>query len=161
MNMYELEGNLLTVLRLAESADPDDRQVFDDTINSLKDGIADKAIGYGKVIKQLESDGKQLKEKMDHDKERLASIQSNARRLKMTLQQAMESAGMDKAKDIDLSVWIQNNPVSVRYVDESKIPNDFMVTTSSLDKKAVKEALKSGEDVPGAELKQDRSIRIR
>ncbi|MBS1006791.1 siphovirus Gp157 family protein, partial [Levilactobacillus brevis] len=60
MNLYELEGNLLHVVELANSAKPEDQQLFADTIESLQDSIADKAIGYGKVINQLVADEKQL-----------------------------------------------------------------------------------------------------
>lgn len=161
MNLYQLEDNLYQVVRLAESADPEDRKAFDDTIDSLKDGIADKAIDYGKVIKQLVSDKKQLAEKIKADTERKESIASNVKRLKMALQNGLESAGMDRVKGLDLSIWIQNNPASVKLTDESAVPGEFTNTTTSVDKKAVLEALKSGEEVPGAELSQSRSIRIR
>ena len=50
MNLYELEGNLLHIVELANSAKPEDQQLFADTIESLQDGIADKAIGYGKLL---------------------------------------------------------------------------------------------------------------
>lgn len=161
MNLYQLEDNLYQVVRLAESADPEDQQAFDDTILSLKDGIADKAIGYGKVIKQLTSDEKQLAEKMKADAERKASLISKIKRLKDALQQGLEAAGLDHVKDVDLAIWIQNNPSSIRLTDEDKVPDDFIKTTTSLDKKGILAALKDGEDVPGAELTQGRSIRIR
>ncbi|KRN01261.1 hypothetical protein FD13_GL001169 [Levilactobacillus senmaizukei DSM 21775 = NBRC 103853] len=161
MNLYQLEDNLYQVVRLAESADPEDKQAFDDTILSLKDGIADKAIGYGKVIKQLTSDEKQLAEKMKADADRKSSLASNIRRLKDALQQGLEAAGLDHVKDVDLAIWIQNNPASVNLTDEEKVPGDFVRTTTSLDKKSILAALKDGESVPGAELTQGRSIRIR
>ncbi|MDT7020122.1 siphovirus Gp157 family protein [Levilactobacillus namurensis] len=161
MNLYQLEDNLYQVVRLAESADSKDQQAFDDTILSLKDGIADKAIGYGKVIKQLTSDEKQLSEKMKVDADRKASLASNIRRLKDALQQGLEAAGLDHVKDVDLAIWIQNNPASVNLTDEEKVPGDFVRTTTSLDKKSILAALKAGEEVPGAELQQKRSIRIR
>jgi len=161
MNLYELDGNLLNVVELANSAKPEDQQLFDDTIESLQDSIADKAIGYGKVIKQLVADKKQLADKIKHDQERNRALSNNISRLKLALQHAMETAGKDKIKDIDLSIWIQNNPASVKLTDESTVPGEFTKTTTSVDKKAVLEALKSGEEVPGAELSQSRSIRIR
>ncbi|MCW3779647.1 siphovirus Gp157 family protein, partial [Levilactobacillus namurensis] len=125
MNLYELEGNLLHVVELANSAKLEDQQLFADTIESLQDSIADKAIGYGKVINQLVADEKQLADKIKHDQERKRALSNNISRLKLALQHGMETAGKDKIKDIDLSIWIQNNPVIVAVTDDKLIPGEF------------------------------------
>ena len=161
MNLYELEGNLLHVVELANSAKPEDQQLFADTIESLQDSIADKAIGYGKVINQLVADEKQLADKIKHDQERKRALSNNISRLKLALQHGMETAGKDKIKDIDLSIWIQNNPVSVAVTDDKLIPGEFTEVEKKLNKAAIKQALNDGEDVPGAKLVQTRSIRIK
>lgn len=161
MNLYELEGNLLHVVELANSAKPEDQQLFADTIESLQDSIADKAIGYGKVINQLVADEKQLADKIKHDQERKRVLSNNISRLKLALQHGMETAGKDKIKDIDLSIWIQNNPVSVAVTDDKLIPGEFTEVEKKLNKAAIKQALNDGEEVPGAKLVQTRSIRIK
>ncbi|MDN6491175.1 MAG: siphovirus Gp157 family protein [Lactiplantibacillus plantarum] len=161
MNLYELEGNLLHVVELANSAKPEDQQLFADTIESLQDSIADKAIGYGKVINQLVADEKQLADKIKHDQERKRALSNNISRLKLALQHGMETAGKEKVKDIDLSIWIQNNPVSVAVTDDKLIPGEFTEVEKKLNKTAIKQALNDGEEVPGAKLVQTRSIRIK
>lgn len=161
MNLYELEGNLWHVVELANSSKPEDQQLFADTIESLQDSIADKAIGYGKVIKQLVADKKQLAEKISHDQDRKRILSNNISRLKLALQHGMETAGKDKIKDIDLSIWIQNNPVSVAVTDDKLIPGEFTEVEKKLNKTAIKQALNDGEEVPGAKLVQTRSIRIK
>lgn len=161
MNLYELEGNLLHVVELANSAKPEDQQLFADTIESLQDSIADKAIGYGKVINQLVADEKQLADKIKHDQERKRALSNNISRLKLALQHGMETAGKEKVKDIDLSIWIQNNPVSVAVTDDKLIPGEFTEIEKKLNKTAIKQALNDGEEVPGAKLVQTRSIRIK
>lgn len=161
MNLYELEGNLLHVVELANSAKPEDQQLLADTIESLQDSIADKAIGYGKVINQLVADEKQLANKIKHDQERMRALSNNISRLKLALQHGMETAGKEKIKDIDLSIWIQNNPVSVSVTDDKLIPGEFTEVEKKLNKTAIKQALNDGEEVPGAKLVQTRSIRIK
>lgn len=161
MNLYELEGNLWHVVELANSAKPEDQQLFADTIESLQDSIADKAIGYGKVINQLVADKKQLTEKISHDQDRKRILSNNISRLKLALQHGMETAGKDKIKDIDLSIWIQNNQPSVAVTDDKLIPDEFTEVEKKLDKTAIKQALNDGEEVPGAKLVQTRSIRIK
>jgi len=59
-------------------------------------------------------------------------------------------------------VSIQNNPPSVRVVNEELIPSHFMIPQPpKLDKKTILQKLKDGEKVPGVELAQGRSLRIR
>lgn len=161
MNLYQLESNLQQVLDLAESANPDDAQLYADTIASLKDGIADKAVGYGKVIKQLTADSRMLKEKITVDQERLHSLNNNLARLKLALQDAMELSGLEKIKDPELSIWIQNNPPKVMYLDETLVPDKFIKQVPQIQRRDVLNALKSGDDVPGTKLTQSRSIRVR
>ena len=161
MNLYELEGNLLHAVELANSAKPEDQQLFADTIESLQDSIADKAIGYGKVINQLVADEKQLADKIKHDQERKRTLSNNISRLKLALQHGMETAGKEKVKDIDLSIWIQSNQPSVAVTDDKLIPGEFTEVEKKLNKTAIKQALNDGEEVPGAKLVQTRSIRIK
>jgi Siphovirus Gp157 len=60
-----------------------------------------------------------------------------------------------------LTVSIQNNPPSVKVLDE-KLLSDYMIPQDpKLDKKAILTALKEGMEVSGAELQQTRGVRIR
>lgn len=161
MNLYELEDNLQRVLNLAESANPNDVQLYNDTIEALQDSIADKAVGYGKIIKQLTADQKMLKDKMDADKARMSALTNNLSRLKLALQIGMENAGKEKIKDVDLSIWIQNNPPKVQYLDEKLVPDKFIKQVPKIQGQEILNALKAGEEVPGVQLTQSRSIRVR
>ena len=161
MNLYQLEGNLMQVINLAESADEQDSKLYNDTIDSLQESIASKAVDYGKVILQLKADQKQLKEKIAKDQERLSALNSNLKKLQNTLQQGLEMAGKERIKDLDISIWFQNNPPHVEYTDANEVPEKFINHTTSIASKDVIAAIKAGEDVPGAKLVQTRSIRIK
>jgi hypothetical protein len=161
MNLYQLEDNLMKVVEMAESADEDDQQKFNDTIDSLKSSIVDKAVSYAHVIKQLKADSKQLNEKIQHDVAVKRSIDNNVDKLKGALQQGMEMAGKDKIKDLDMSIWIQNNAPSVRHVDDDLIPSKYIKQEPKIQTQAILNDLKQGIEVPGAELQQTKSIRIK
>lgn len=161
MNLYQLEDNLMQVVEMAESANEDGQQKFNDTIDSLKDGIVDKAVSYAHVIQQLKADSKQLDEKIKHDQAVKRSIDKNVIRLLSTLQQGMDTAGIDHIKDLDTSIWIQKNAPSVRHVNDDLIPSKYTKTETRIDTKAVLNDLKQGIEVPGAELQQTKSIRIK
>ena len=87
------------------------------------------------------------------------------KRMKAALQYAMEMTGKTKFKTALFSFGISKNPAAV-VMDEGyieNIPKRFLIPQDPvIDKKAIKEALKAGEDLEGiAHLEQSESLRIR
>lgn len=156
--LYDLTGKYLQLAELAEETDP---QLFSDTMDSITDAIEDKAVGYAKVDKELAKDEKALKDEASRLSARAKSISNNRKILKQNLQEAMETTGKTKIKTNEFTIYIQNNPVSVKLVDESKIPAYLTKTDIVPDKTRIKQLLKEGKDVPGAELSAGSSLRIR
>jgi hypothetical protein len=83
-----------------------------------------------------------------------------SKRLKERLQAAMLIMGRDRV-EIGIHTLSLRNSVAVNITEESKIPNEFIKVETSVDKMKVKEALKRGELIPGAELQTNQSIQIR
>jgi len=156
--LYELTGKYHQLLDLSEDTDS---TLFNDTMDSITDAIDDKADGYAKVDKELAKDEKALKDEASRLSARAKSISNNRKILKQYLQEAMETTGKEKIKTPEFTIYIQNNPVSVKLVDESKIPAYLTKTDIVPDKTRIKELLKKGKDVPGAELSVSSSLRIR
>ena len=104
MNLYQLEDNLLKVIDLAESADEDNQQLFNDTIDSIKDGIVDKAVDYAHVIKQLQADRKDKLKRLLMMKPLNGQLTNNIKELKEALQDGMEMAGKEKIKGLILDL---------------------------------------------------------
>jgi len=156
--LYELTGSYHQLLELAEDVDP---TAFNDTMDSIKDAIDDKAVGYAKVDRELAKDEAALKDEADRLSARAKSINNNRRILKQNLQSAMEETGKIKIKTKEFTIYIQNNQASVKIPDESKIPAYLSKVTYAPDKTQIKKLLQEGKDVPGAELNTSRSLRIR
>lgn len=157
MNLYELTQNYLHVLEMAENGDD-----LADTLESLEDAIEVKAENTAKVIKQLEANAEMLANEAKRLSERKSAIENNVRNLKSYLQEQLEKCGKSKIKGEIFTVAIQNNPQSVEVVDETKIPIEFFVEQApKLDKKTLLQHLKNAEQIPGAELRQSQSLRIR
>jgi len=156
--LYELTGAYHRLLDIAEDTDP---TAFNDTMDSITDAIDDKAVGYAKVDRELAKDEQALKDEAQRLLARSKAIGNSRKSLKLNLQTAMESTGKTKIKTNEFTIYIQNNAPSVRLVDESKIPAYLTKTVMAPDKTRIKELLKKGKDVPGAELSTSSSLRIR
>jgi len=156
--LYELTGKYLDLLNMAEDVDP---TVFHDTLDAIQDTIEVKADGYAKVDKEFAKDEVALREEAQRLSARASSIGNKRRLLKQNLQDSMEATDTPKIKTDKFTIYIQNNPAKLNIEDESQIPAYLTVTKHVIDNAKIKQLLKEGKEVPGAELTVGRSLRIK
>ena len=162
--LYQLTADYLNLLEMAE--DPDiDEQAFMDTLDGIEGAIEVKAENYAKIMRQLEADAAACDAESKRLKNKSKTIENNIKRMKTALQYAMEVTGKTKFKTALFSFGIQKNPAAV-VMDEAyieNIPDRFLIPQDpQIDKRAIKEALKAGENLEGiAHLSETYSLRIR
>ncbi|WP_332238957.1 siphovirus Gp157 family protein [Sporolactobacillus sp. KGMB 08714] len=155
--MYELTD---AYKRLMEAAEGVDHDVFEDTLQSIQDGIEDKAQGYAAVIAELQGDVDKRKKEIARITAQKQSLESRIKRMKDNLYQAMKTAGVQKVKG-RYTVTIRRNAPHAVIIDEDKIPGTYIQTINKYDMRTLTDLMKQGYEVPGAELKQSQSIQIR
>jgi len=157
MNLYELSLSFQEVQNM--DLDP---EVMKDTLDSIEDAIENKAENIAKLIRNLESDVSAYKEEEDRLKTKRQATENKVKWLKTYLEDNMKLTGKTKFKSGMFNFSIQKNPASVNITDEKIIPEEFLIQQPpKVDKTSLKEILKRGIEVPGAELKQTEGLRIR
>lgn len=157
MNLYELSQNYLAVQDM--DLEP---ETLKDTLDSIEEAIEVKAENIAKWIRNLEADKKAFEEEEKRFKEKKQAADNRIKSLKLYLEDNMRLTGKTKFKAGFFSFAIQNNPPSVEVFDEALIPKQFLIEQPvKIDRAGIKELLKAGEEVPGAELKQTEGLRIR
>ena len=157
MNLYELS----TAFQQVQNMDLDP-EVMQDTLDSIEDAIENKAENIAKLIRNLESDVAAYKEEEDRLKTKRQATENKVKWLKTYLEDNMKLTGKTKFKSGMFNFSIQKNPASVNITDEKAIPEEFLIQQPpKVDKTSLKEILKRGIEVPGAELKQTEGLRIR
>ena len=157
MNLYELSVAFQEVQNM--DLDP---EVMQDTLDSIEDAIENKAENIAKLIRNLESDVSAYKEEEDRLKTKRQATENKVKWLKTYLEDNMKLTGKTKFKSGMFNFSIQKNPASVNITDEKAIPEEFLIQQPpKVDKTSLKEILKRGIEVPGAELKQTEGLRIR
>lgn len=157
MNLYELSQNYLAVQDM--DLEP---ETLKDTLDSIEEAIEVKAENIAKWIRNLEADKKAFEEEEKRFKEKKQAADNRIKSLKLYLEDNMRLTGKTKFKAGFFSFAIQNNPPSVEVFDEALIPKQFLIEQPvKIDRAGIKELLKAGEEVPGAELKQTKGLRIR
>lgn len=160
MKLYELSAAYQSLLDAIDNEEVTPEAIAD-TLESITDAIETKAEGYAAVIKTLEAESLALKTEKDRLAKRQSAIDAHAKRLKEHLQAELLKVDIKKVKGSLFTVSIQKNPASLK-LDADKLPEKYFVPQPPKpDNAKVKEALKNGEVIEGAELVQTESLRIR
>lgn len=158
MTLYEMTAQVFDLYSLLLSGEIDDA-VFNDTLEAI--GTEDKLVSYCQVIKQLQADAAMLKDEIDRLTAKKKACENSVTRMRDTLAFFLSSTGREKAKAGSFSVSLTSS-CSVNVCDESLIPEEYTIPQpSKIDKAYIRQALLSGELVPGAELVTKESVTIR
>lgn len=139
MNLYELTGQMLQLQQMLE--DPEvDAQVLADTMEAVEGELEIKADGYGKIIRNFESNVASIKA----EKDRLTALQNiyegSIKRLKDNLQESMTATGKRKIETDLFKFSIQKNggalPVIVD-VSTDDLPDECVIIAENPDLKAI------------------------
>lgn len=158
--LYELTEQYTELLNAIETDDP---KLLEDTIAStgINEDLNKKFEGYGQVINQAKADMNEVFEEIKRLQTKKRTYDNNIKRLKQALIDSLAAVGKDRIKTPLFSFSIKNTrAVDVTSVED--LPVDYLVPQPSKpDKKAIKEAIESGQDVPGATIKFNESLVIR
>jgi len=130
--------------------------------DALEDNYSEKVESIAKLVRSLEATQDALDAEAARLKARAASIKRKVEWLKGYVLDSMVALGHTKIEGDILIVAVSQNQ-SVRIVDESAIPETYCVRTETVrpDKAMIRDAIKTGRDVEGAELVTRPSLRIR
>lgn len=141
-----------------------DLKVLEECLQTIEADIAVKCERGIGLIRNLDT----LREGMEKESKRLSEqariLKNRIESIKVWYQRNLDAMGKSKVTTILGTMAVQNNPPSLKITDEDDIPLcylDLIPARYEVNKDAVKNALKAGEEVPGAHLEQGRSLRIR
>ncbi len=154
MNLYEVDA------RLEELIDGETGEVLDyEALEALQMEREKLIEGIALSYKNAKSDIDRLTEEIEKLKDKVESAKRRQERCRELLTGCL---GGDKFKTPLVSVWWQKGSESVEIADESRVPDAYAITERTIDRQAIKEALKLGEVLEGCSLVRGAdTIRIR
>jgi hypothetical protein len=165
LKLFEIASQYRELERLADSEELAPEFIAD-TLESLSGDFEQKTIAVAKFILSLEANAEAIEKAADAMALRAARIAKRAESIRHYL--LLQFQIVDWRKKIeadDIVIARRNNPVAVQVLDESSVPASFWVQPEPppkrIDKKAVKEALQSGAEVPGCVLESGERVDIR
>lgn len=138
-------------------------EVVRDTLEGLGGDLEHKAQNVAMMVRSLEADAAAVKQWAKDAAERAKAIEARADSMRDYLANNLAACGIEKIEGPGVRIaWRKSSAV---VVDEpGLIPAEFMRTPEppppAPDKKAIGDAIKAGQEVPGAHIEQRRNLQI-
>ena len=160
--LYELTEIYQNVWDLVNDEDAD-LEALEKALASVEEGIEGKAENTAKLIKSLEGNVTNIREEEKRLAGKRRAMENKIKNIKGYLESQLETMNIDRVQGELFTVALQNNPQSVKFIDEDLIPVEYKeeVVTVKIPKKRILDDIKEGIEVPGVEVVQTKSLRIR
>lgn len=160
-SLYEINQSILNCVEVepGTTVNMETGEVIDlEKLSLLKMERSEKIRNIALWVKNLKADAKALKEEKEAFYKRQKVAENKAAQLESYLSHVLDG---EKVKEKEFSIsWRKSKAVNI--LDEKKIPADFLIQQApKIDKAGIRAALKDGDEVPGAELKENVSIQIK
>lgn len=135
-----------------------DAETIADTLEALSGELEVKAQNVAYFIRNLEVSAAAIKDAEAKMAARRKAIENRVAGLQRYVHESMNMAGVSRIESPHFVVSIRDNPPAVDVFEPGLLPAEFMKTPEppppAPDKTAIKAAIKSGREVPGARLTQ-------
>ena len=163
MNLFEIKKTIREVINQGFSVDEETGEMIADlsSLERLESTKAEKFLAIAKMVKEKEAFAKSIKEQEKAMADRRKVLENEATRLKEWALFNMDEK--EKFEDSQIKISYSKGSESVEVLDLEKLDPKYVVEKYSHapDKKALKEALKSGEFIDGVTLVRKPSLRIK
>lgn len=160
--LYEIAGRYRNLAELLED-DSAPAEAVAAALAGVEEEFSAKAQAIAKLILNLLADADMAGGEITRLTVRKRAAEHKAQWLKGYLQRQMEGMGLQQVRGDVCTLRVQNNPPKVVVDDPARVPERYYKPPAvpELDRAAVLEALRAGEEVPGCRLETGRSLRIR
>lgn len=155
--LYEMTQQTQALYEMLCSGEIDE-QTFSDTVEGI--GAIEKVEGYCQVINQLSADSAVFGAEIDRLSKRKKAIDNSIMRLKNNLQYFYEANGSKPIEAGTFRVTVRNSEY-VYIPDLDRLPKKYFKVKKEADKSAIRQAIKDGHTVRGAEILTRGSVQIK
>lgn len=159
LSLYQLNCEYTEALESLE-IDENGEILNADALDSIQGQLEEKAENVAVYVKSLDAEEKALKDEQDKIAARRKSIARKSEYLRRQLAAALDRMGIEKFKRTRCVLSFRKGE-SVRITDDTLLPSEYIRIKTEPDKTAIKQAIKDGKEVPGAEIEETRSVQVR
>lgn len=160
MNLYEITQEQLSLNNLLEESMGELTPELEEALELNRDNFQIKADDYVKAIKNYKAEADAIAEEIKKLQEKKKVCENAIDKMKTSMRTAMDAFGMPKFQTGVFKVSMTTSE-AVNIIDESLIPEEYKKVRYDISKTDIKNAIKAGVEVSGAEIKENHSITIR
>ena len=162
LSLYLIDANIEALLEGYELVNPETGEIIGvEALDALQMAREDKIENTGLYIKKQTALIDAMKNEEKSISERRKVYEGQLEKLKAYL---IQSLGGEKFETAKVNIFFKKNPPAAEITDASKLTSEYMREIPAKyepDKTKIKEALKAGKAVEGAELRQTVSIYVK
>lgn len=155
-SLYQLNNAYAQIQQMIE----DGQEGLEDTLASITDAVEEKLEAYAMVIKNIESDVEGIKSEEKRLAERRKIMENGITRMKQAIAETLQGSGQDKVKTEKFTFSFRKSS-KVEVSDIDSLPEKFVKIERTVSRSELTQALKSGEQIEGAQLVENQSLQIR
>jgi hypothetical protein len=163
LKIYEISDALINALDNVRVDEETGEIVGTEELQAVQLSAEAKIVSTGKYLAMRRVTLEGMKQAAKNIQTRIKTEERRQAWLESQMLSAMQSLDSKLIEAPDVAIQVRQNPESVLIFDEAQIPADFIKAKmeTSIDKTAIKVALKSGKDVPGAKLTRTQKLVIK
>lgn len=160
--LYEINTGYLRIIEAVEEAEGELTPELQEQLAANGEDFRERIENYLKAVRNYEADAEAFKAEAAAFAVKAKRAAATVERLKQTVTAAMRLRGMDKERFGNFTASIRKSErVTVDDDLIQQLPDKFKRVKYEADKTALKEALKSGEQVEGAQITLNYSLQIK
>lgn len=161
IKLHEIPAALAGMLDLIQ-VDEETGEIEPATLESVQIASEEKIIATAMYIRRLDALNKATKETIQDLQERVRADSKRIEALQWLMTKAMDSLQYTEVKSPEVTLRFRKSS-SVEITDSEALPEQFLRTKTVVepDKTAIKNALKAGETIQGAQLVESRNLQIK
>ena len=159
-SLYEIAGMYRQVLEM-EPESEDEFGAMMTALDELQGELTEKADNIVRYIRNLTAEADALKAEEAALYKKRKAVENKAERLKAYLAAQMTLCGLRELRAGLFKLRFQPTTPAISIVDEAAVPEKFHRVKIEIDKLAIRDALKNGEEVPGIKIERGEALVIR
>jgi len=159
-SLYEIAGMYRQILDM-EPENDEEYSAMMSALDEIHGELTEKADHIVRYIRNLTAEADSLKAEEAALYKKRRAVENKAERLKVYLAAQMTLCGLKELKAGLFKLKFQPTPPAISIIDEAAIPEQYRKVKVEIDKLAIRDALKNGEDVLGIEVQRGEALVIR
>jgi hypothetical protein len=163
VTLYDTTAELTALLDQMAEMDEDPTPEAEAAIQATVEQHVRKVDRFAQYLAHLDSQTALADAEIKRLQARRKAMENAQKRLKDYALRVMDEHGFERLDGETATLRVQANPPALSIWNESAIPAEFLTLKQEtlVDKVALKAALRAGREIPGCELTQGRTVRIK